>query len=158
MTTPFYKIVLGTAILAMSNLASVAQTNTIKPAYDFSLSREEKIKLADSAGPPEVSSKATVYVLDGTGYVKVRDGSNGFSCFVDRQAPVNLEPTCLPGSSWRRNARRGRTRTKSRLISMRVIGLGSSRLRASPESFTCFQTWATFWFPRRTNWFTCRRI
>src|SRR5271167_2899267 len=70
MTTPFYKIVLGTAILAMS-------------------------KLVESAGPPEVSSKATVYVLDSTGYVKVRDGSNGFSCFVDRQAPVNLEPTCF---------------------------------------------------------------
>jgi len=35
MTTPFYKIVLGTAILAMSNLAAVAQTNTIRPAYDF---------------------------------------------------------------------------------------------------------------------------
>jgi len=27
MTTPFYKIVLGTTILAMSNLAAVAQTN-----------------------------------------------------------------------------------------------------------------------------------
>src|SRR5580704_13681486 len=95
MTTPFYKIVLGTAILALSNLAAVAQTNTIKPAYDFSISREEKIKLAESAGPHEVSSKATVYVLDSTGYVKVRDGNNGFSCFVDRQAPVNLEPTCF---------------------------------------------------------------
>ena len=95
MTTRFYKIVLGTAILAMSNLAAVAQTNTVKPAYDFSLSREEKIKLAESAAPPEISSKATVYVLDSTGYVKVRDGSNGFSCFVDRQAPVNLEPTCF---------------------------------------------------------------
>ncbi len=27
--------------------------------------------------------------------MKVRDGSNGFTCFVDRQAPVNLEPTCF---------------------------------------------------------------
>jgi hypothetical protein len=27
--------------------------------------------------------------------VKVRDGSNGFSCFVDRQDPLNLEPTCF---------------------------------------------------------------
>jgi len=25
----------------------------------------------------------------------VRDGSNGFSCFVDRQNPLNLEPTCF---------------------------------------------------------------
>ena len=71
MTTPLYKIVLGTAILAMSNLAAVAQANTIKPAYDFSLSREEKIKLAESAGPPEVSSKATVYVLDSCGSPKL---------------------------------------------------------------------------------------
>jgi len=86
---------LGAAILAAANLASVAQTNNIKPSYDFSLSREEKIKLAESAAPPEVSSKATVYVLDSTGYVKVRDGSNGFTCFVDRQALVNLEPTCF---------------------------------------------------------------
>src|SRR5579864_7170148 len=95
MTMSFYKIVLGTAILATSNLAAVGETNNIKPAYDFSLAREEKIKLAESAAPSEVSSKATVYVLDSTGYVKVRDGSNGFSCFVDRQAPVNLEPTCF---------------------------------------------------------------
>jgi hypothetical protein len=108
-TTPFYRkellqILLGTAILAMSNLAAVAQANTIKPAYDFSLSREEKIKLAESAAPPEVSSKATVYVLDGAGYVKVRDGSNGFSCFVDREAPVNLEPTCFDTEGKRNDA------------------------------------------------------
>jgi hypothetical protein len=66
-----------------------------KPAYDFSLPREERIKLGGSAAPREISSKATLYVLDRTGYVKVRDGENGFSCFVDRQTPLNLEPTCL---------------------------------------------------------------
>jgi hypothetical protein len=66
-----------------------------KPAYDFSLPREEKIKLAESAAPAEISGKATVYVLERTGYVKVRDGSNGFSCFVDRQTPLNEEPTCF---------------------------------------------------------------
>jgi hypothetical protein len=66
-----------------------------KPAYDFSLPREERIKLAESAAPPEISSKATVYLLERTGYIKVRDGANGFSCFVDRQNPLNLEPTCF---------------------------------------------------------------
>lgn len=75
--------------------AVLPQTEKPKPAYDFSLSREEKIKLAESAAPPEVASKATVYVLDRTGYVKVREGSNGFSCFVDRQTPWNSEPTCF---------------------------------------------------------------
>ncbi len=76
-------------------LPVLAQTTAPKAAYDFSLSREEKIKLAKSAAPPEVADKATVYVLDRTGYVKTQDGSNGFSCFVDRQTPLNQEPTCF---------------------------------------------------------------
>ena len=66
-----------------------------KAAYDFSLPREERIKLAESAAPPEISGKATVYLLEHNGYVKVREGSNGFSCFVDRQTPLNQEPTCF---------------------------------------------------------------
>jgi hypothetical protein len=76
-------------------LTASAQTEMPKAAYDFSLPREEKIKLAESAAPPEISGKATVYILERSGYVKVRDGSNGFSCFVDRQNPLNLEPTCF---------------------------------------------------------------
>lgn len=27
--------------------------------------------------------------------MKVQDGTNGFSCFVDRQTPLNMEPTCF---------------------------------------------------------------
>ena len=65
------------------------------PKYDFSLSREERIRLAESAAPPEISSNATVYLLERKGYIKVRDGSNGFSCFVDRQTPMTSEPTCF---------------------------------------------------------------
>src|SRR5882672_11363697 len=72
----------------------VGQT-TPKSAYDFSLPRKERIKLAESAAPPEISGKATVYLLERSGYVKVREGSNGFACFVDRQTPFNLEPTCF---------------------------------------------------------------
>lgn len=36
-----------------------------------------------------------MHVRDRTGCVKVRDGENGFSCFVDRQTPLNLEPACF---------------------------------------------------------------
>src|SRR5215470_17547984 len=81
--------------LCLSATLGFAQETTLTPAYDFSLSREEKIKLAESAAPPEVSGNAAIYVLERTGYVKVRDGSNGFSCFVDRQTPWNQEPTCF---------------------------------------------------------------
>jgi hypothetical protein len=88
------RMLLAVLLLAPS-LALLAQTDTPKPAYDFSLPREERIKLAQSAAPPEISGKATVYLLECSGYVKVQDGSNGFSCFVDRQNPLNLEPTCF---------------------------------------------------------------
>jgi hypothetical protein len=72
-----------------------AQAGAPKPAYDMSLPRAEKIKLAKGAAPPEISDHSTVYVLEPTGYVKAQDGTNGFSCFVDRQTPLNQEPTCF---------------------------------------------------------------
>jgi hypothetical protein len=75
--------------------AGPVPTQSPNPRYDFSLSRDEKITLAESAAPIEISGKATVYVLERTGYVKAREGTNGFTCFVDRQAPANLEPTCF---------------------------------------------------------------
>src|SRR5215468_9253916 len=72
-----------------------AQTNAPQPAYDMSLPRSEKITLAKSAAPAEISDHSTVYALESTGYVKVQEGTNGFSCFVDRQTPFNQEPTCF---------------------------------------------------------------
>jgi len=82
-------------LFLVCNLAVPAQNNTPKAAYDFSISREEKVRLAKSAAPAEVSDKATVYVLERGGYVKAQDGTNGFSCIVDRQTPLNMEPTCF---------------------------------------------------------------
>jgi len=81
--------------LAGNNIVAFAQNNQPKRAYDFSISREEKIKLAESAAPPEISSKASLYVLERSGYIKTREGTNGFTCFVDRQTPWNSEPTCF---------------------------------------------------------------
>ena len=89
-----YKILVLLLTIA-SGLQAFAQGEMPKPAYDFSLSREERLALAESAAPPEISAKATVYLLERSGYVKVRDGSNGFSCIVDRQTPWNCEPTCF---------------------------------------------------------------
>lgn len=87
--------ILPVFFLLTGDLATLAQGDKPKPAYEFSLSREEKIKLAESAAPPEISGKATVYVLERSGYTKVREGANGFTCFVDRQTPWNSEPTCF---------------------------------------------------------------
>ncbi len=86
---------LSIVVLLGANVAAAAQTDMPKPAYDFTLPREERIKLAESAAPPEISAIATVYLLERSGYVKIREGTNGFSCLVDRQTPLNLEPTCF---------------------------------------------------------------
>lgn len=86
---------LPAVLLPAATLCLFGQMTPPKPAYDMSLPRAEKITLAKSAAPPEISDKATVYALDSTGYVKVQDGTNGFSCFVDRQTPLNQEPTCF---------------------------------------------------------------
>jgi hypothetical protein len=82
-------------LIVGSNLLALAEAESPKPAYDFSLPRQARIELAQSAAPPEISGQATVYLLERTGYVKVHEGTNGFSCFVDRQTPLNSEPTCF---------------------------------------------------------------
>jgi len=58
------------------------------------LPREREIGLALSAAPRYVAEKAAVLVLDRSGYVKVRDGTNGFTCLVERDHPQSLYPFC----------------------------------------------------------------
>lgn len=56
---------------------------------------EQQIELALSAAPPAISGHATVYVLESKGYVKVRNGTNGFTCLVEQQyADQTVEPVC----------------------------------------------------------------
>lgn len=57
--------------------------------------REREVALALSAGPAHFASEAGVYVLEGAGFVKVRDSRNGFHCIVERSEPGAVEPQCL---------------------------------------------------------------
>jgi hypothetical protein len=58
------------------------------------MERDQEIALALSAAPPGVAAKAGVYVLEKSGYVKVRDSQNGFVCIVDHRIPNATEPQC----------------------------------------------------------------
>src|ERR1700691_2600146 len=58
--------------------------------------RERQIELALSAAPTEVSSKATVYVLGLKGYDKVREGTNGFSCLIERSFKGTTQTSSAP--------------------------------------------------------------
>lgn len=130
-------LLLGASLLG-TNLSALTQTDMPRPAYDFSLPREDRIKLAESAAPPEISGKATVYVLDRTGYVKVREGTNGFTCFVDRQNPLNLEPTCFDAegsattflSRLYAEEQRARGKSEEQIKAEIEAGYKSGRLRA----------------------------
>lgn len=56
--------------------------------------REQEVALALSAAPAPLRAHAAVYVLTGSGFVKDRDGTNGFTCIVNRDGPHNEKPTC----------------------------------------------------------------
>src|SRR5688572_23771705 len=52
----------------------------------LSITREQEITLAESAAPAVVAREAAVYVFGKTGYERVRDGKNGFTCLVNRDS------------------------------------------------------------------------
>jgi len=85
--------------LLSSSGAIQAMAQELPKVYDASVPRERQIALAESAAPAEVSSKATVYILGPKGDEKVREGTNGFSCFVGRHfvkpTETSVEPACF---------------------------------------------------------------
>ncbi len=61
---------------------------------DSTTPRDVQIALALAAGPP-VSQGAAVYILGATGYVKACEGTNGFTCLVERLRADSIAPTCF---------------------------------------------------------------
>ena len=59
------------------------------------LPREKEIALALSAAPEHLRNDAGVYVLERNGFVKVRSSTNGFTCIVNRDHPLNQKPVCF---------------------------------------------------------------
>ena len=59
------------------------------------MDRQKEIALALSACPAAVAPKAAVYVLETTGYMKVRESQNGFTAIVQHVMPTSREPQCM---------------------------------------------------------------
>ena len=74
-----------------------AASSQVPPPMD----RQKEIALALSACPASIASKAAVYVLDKTGYVKVRDSQNGFTAIVQHSLPSSQEPQCMDAEGTR---------------------------------------------------------
>lgn len=59
------------------------------------IDRGKEIEMALSAAPEHLRKDAAVYVLQRGGYVKVREGSNGFTCMVERDGVKDTAPICF---------------------------------------------------------------
>lgn len=59
------------------------------------MERGKEIAMALSACPPSIAGGAAVYVLGESGYVKVREGQNGFSAIVQHSLLTSREPQCM---------------------------------------------------------------
>lgn len=88
------QMVLAVAAVAQSAPAGSRQ----QPAL---IDREKEIALALSACPKSVASKAAVYVLEKSGYVKIRDSQNGFTAIVQHSLPTSQEPQCMDAEGTR---------------------------------------------------------
>jgi hypothetical protein len=65
------------------------------------MDREKEIALALSSCPASVSNKAAVYVLEKSGYVKVRESQNGFTAIVQHALPNSQDPQCMDAEGTR---------------------------------------------------------
>src|SRR5215468_7859809 len=92
---------LATAVIrpvaGQSSTNQPATTNQ-RPAL---MDRDKEVALALSACPPPVAAKAAVYVLDRAGYIKVRDGENGFTAIVQHAVPASQDPQCMDAEGTR---------------------------------------------------------
>src|SRR5882672_7274772 len=81
---------MGVTAAVMAQVAGAADIKT--PAL---MDRQQETALALSACPPMVAGKAAVYVLDKSGYVKIRESQNGFTAIVQHSMPTSQEPQCM---------------------------------------------------------------
>lgn len=89
------------AHIAVSASAMAQSPQAASNQVPLPMDRQKEIALALSACPASVASKAAVYVLDKTGYVKVRDSQNGFTAIVQHSLPNSQEPQCMDAEGTR---------------------------------------------------------
>jgi hypothetical protein len=100
---------LATSLLRICALAAqiagspsaAAQSPAVGGQQPALMQREKEIALALSACPAFVKSKAAVYVLERSGYIKVREGENGFTAIVQHSLPGAQEPRCMDAEGTR---------------------------------------------------------
>jgi hypothetical protein len=65
------------------------------------MDRQREIALALSSCPATLADQAGVYVLEPSGYAKVRESQNGFTAIVQHSVPGAQEPQCIDAEGTR---------------------------------------------------------
>ena len=78
--------------ISLSLIYAIGVANASEFQY---LSESCEVALALSAAPQHLQKDASVYVLQKGGYVLVSQGSNPFTCLVQRNHPTSLLPVCF---------------------------------------------------------------
>jgi hypothetical protein len=86
---------ISTALLIVGAFAAAQPSWAAAAATPPLMDRQKEIALALSACPASIAEKAAVYVLESSGYVKVRDSQNGFTALVQHSLPTSQEPQCM---------------------------------------------------------------
>jgi hypothetical protein len=89
------------AQIAVSTSAAAQSTQPVASQQRPLMDRQKEIALALSSCPPSAASTAAIYVLDTSGYVKVRDSQNGFTAIVQHALPTSQEPQCMDAEGTR---------------------------------------------------------
>lgn len=76
--------VLAASMLPLPARPAQGEYPAMLPLSQYMMDRHAEIRLAQSAAPPALSRNATVLVLTARGYVVGQEGSNGFTCIVER--------------------------------------------------------------------------
>jgi hypothetical protein len=82
------------ALLILLIGSSIGQAESVARVLPPLLPVEREVALAESSAPPTVARHSSIFVLRRGGFVLLRKGQNGFTCFVARTAPEELEPIC----------------------------------------------------------------
>ena len=80
--TPWIALI-SLTLLGMAGMLR-AETATDEGLRAYLMDEQEEVRLAATAGPEGITRGASYHVLRPQGFVKVKDGTNGFHCFVER--------------------------------------------------------------------------
>ena len=114
-------------VLATTAHAQAARTGEPRyPVRPVPMHEADEIRLAESAAPAEISSRAAIYVLRASGPVRAREGTNGATCMVARDLHEgSLYPICFDQEG-------SRTLLQQELMELsgRAAGLSEEAVRA----------------------------